>query len=133
MKHLLAAFSLILVGCVGTIEDPHSLPEPQLKAECGKYMVGDYQKSFAPQHFPVNVVIDTSISDHNIGLFLQAIDRWNEKIGSEVLYATITSHLDMHGPCNFTILKDDMALPKLPDGSDEIGVTSCTSRPWKPP
>jgi hypothetical protein len=88
-------------------------------------MTGDYQAQFAPKEYPVNIVIDANISDHNIGLMLESIDLWNERIKTEVLYATITYNLAMHGKCNYAVLTDNVALPLEADGkTEEIGLTT---------
>ncbi len=69
--------------------------------ECLEYY-GTSKHPFIPSEFPVEILIDTSIPNDEIALYLDAVDLWNEALNSEVLYATITQDLyGMHGDCNF--------------------------------
>src|SRR4051812_46259506 len=74
----------------------------------------------SPTEYPVEVLIDTKTSTHNIGLILDAIDTWNTRIGEEILYATVTADLaGMHGMCNYTTVTTGTIL-----ASPHIGLTT---------
>jgi len=65
----------------------------------------------SPTEYPVEVLIDGKTSNHNVSLILDALDAWNDRIGEEILYATVTNDLaGMHGMCNYTTVTTDKIL-----------------------
>ena len=109
MKRLVVALVLSLFGCVGNIEGgdwPPSYVPPDVPAvpECDLFTFTP--SDLYPTRFPVNIVLDDHLTEHNRALMLEAIDAWNERMKAEVVYATITSNLDMHDKCNYAVVTD---------------------------
>lgn len=122
MKRSLLIAGLLLAGCVGEIKDPGTappsyVPPMEMDPVCEPYKFTP--NDFFPTAFPVNVVLDAKISDHNVDLMLQAIEAWNTRMKMEVVYATITSNLNMHAGCNYALVTDSQDL--IPD---YIGLTN---------
>lgn len=108
MKRVLLVASLMMVGCLGDITGeahPVSAPEDQaaFEAACSQYF-DKYRPELAPREFPMDIVIDSATNNSDVSLVLDAIDAWNQRVGVEVLYATITDNINMHGMCNFSTL-----------------------------
>ena len=121
MKRLVVVFALI-VGCAGDIKEggwPPSYDPPNLKldSECEQYEFTP--NPLFPSDFPVNIILDGRLTTHNRNLMLDAIDSWNSRMGMEVVYATITDNLQMHGMCNYAVVTDTTDLP-----AKWIGLTS---------
>lgn len=124
MKYIITFSLLFVISCVGNIEG--QVPnQTQIDAEIDSLTPAtallldpkcvQYQSAFSsgisPRSFPVNVVVDSSIDDTNVGYILDAIDFWNANMKYEVLYASITDNLRMHNACNYTILTEMTVLP----------------------
>lgn len=108
MKWPAVVFAL-LVGCTGEIEDngwPPSYDPPDVKLDpaCEQYKF--VPSALYPTDFPVNIILDGRLSSRNRGLMLDAIDSWNNRMGMEVVYATVTDNLQMHGKCNYAVVTD---------------------------
>lgn len=123
MKRLITLVCL-LAGCAGAIEDPTAplmAPEDRLafEANCGKY-TELFRPQLAPTMFPVDIVIDSDATNHDISLVLDAIDAWNARVGVELFYATVTDNLNMHAMCNYSTLTTDA----VPTNNNWIGLTT---------
>lgn len=122
MKRVLIAV-LLFTGCVGEIGDlgtDPTLPSyVTLDPVCEPYKLAP--NDFFPTAFPVNIVLDAKISAHNVELMLQAIEAWNTRMKMEVVYATITSNLNMHAGCNYALVTDTWDLEPMYIGLTNSG------------
>lgn len=109
---------LALVGCAGSLDRPERFTEgtPEayaaFQAACSKDSLQTFRADLAPTQFPVNVLIDTdTTSNDDIGSILDGIEAWNERVGFEAFYATITQDVaTKHGMCNYATLTTDVHL-----------------------
>jgi hypothetical protein len=111
VKTKLALLFLLACACAGHVTENNRTPiNPPSPEECVEYQPPDLLEP-TPRAFPVEVLIDTNTSNHNISLILDAIDAWNTRIGEEILYATISADLaGMHGMCNYTTVTTNVNL-----------------------
>lgn len=110
MKIRLVAAIVLLVGCTTEIDGsgwPPSYTPPnglEMDPICEQFKF--VPNDFLATKFPINVVLDANLTDHNIEIMLDAIEAWNTRLKMEVLYASITKNLTMHDKCNYAELTD---------------------------
>ena len=112
---LLLTFASACSSHVSLVRDNHT-PTPE---ECRQYTDLRLWPQ-APTAFPVEVLVDISMSNHNIGLILDALDAWNDRLEQEIFYLTITADvIGMHERCNYVTISTSVLLP-----GDWIGFTT---------
>lgn len=125
MKFASVVLALTLMGCAGSLDHPERFADGVLESYAAFQSVCEgkldtFQPALAPTNFPVNVLIDTDITENDdIGSILDGIDAWNDAVGFEAFYATVTENLNMHGMCNYAVLTTNVDLP-----NNWIGLTT---------
>lgn len=112
VKKLVLLLSLVCAcrptAVFSEVEDTPGPPSPE---DCLQYTDLVLEKQ-APTAFPVEVLMDAMMSNHNVGLILDAIDTWNTRLSEELFYATITEDIaGMHERCNYVTVATSMLLP----------------------